>query len=127
MNEIKLTEKQKKIIRGELCQYCHIETRLQHNKWGSFYICPKCGAYVGCHKGTNISLGRTANKHLRELKMAAHDAFDTMWKTKKMRRGSAYSWLSNILELPKEYTHIGMFSASTCIKVIEICEKEIRK
>jgi len=127
VKEVTLTEKQKKILHGKLCQYCLVETELKTDKWGYFYQCPKCGAYVGCHKGTKKSLGRTANKELRALKMKAHDHFDFMWKKKKMGRSIAYAWLSEMLEIPKEYTHIGMFSEQTCKRVIDICIKELKK
>ena len=33
-----------------------------------------------------------------------------------MDRGKLYQELSEFLDLPAEYTHIGMFSETTCIK-----------
>ena len=128
MVEINLTQKQIKILHGEICPYCKIETVKRYREpFGWQYKCPKCGAYVGCHKGTDKALGRCATAELRKLRMGAHESFDTFWKVKKMKRGRAYSWLSEMLEIPKEYTHIGMFSESTCKKVIEICQKEMHK
>ena len=53
--------------------------------------------------------------------MRAHDAFDPIWKSRKMSRKKAYSWLAEKLKLPEEKTHIGMFDIGMCKKVIEIC------
>lgn len=87
------------------------------------YICKPCDAIVGVHKGTDNALGRLANRELRSLKKEAHANFDPIWKTKKMDRSQAYKWLSQQLELPPQYTHIGMFSEKTCKRVITICKK----
>ncbi|MFB5268120.1 zinc-finger-containing protein [Paenibacillus enshidis] len=40
-------------------------------------------AYVGVHDGTDIPLGRLANRELRELKKQCHALFDPVWKNKK--------------------------------------------
>ena len=128
MTDINLTKNQIRILHGEICPYCKIATEKKlRSPYGYQYKCPKCGAYVGCHKGTDKALGRCANAELRRLRMCAHNAFDTMWKVKKMKRGSAYAWLSEMLEIPKAYTHIGMFSEKTCERVVKICQSEMKK
>lgn len=71
------------------CPYCGAEVVLkdatyiyhisQAKSWGKVWVCsnyPKCDAYVGCHKGTSIPLGRLANERLRTLKAEAHRQFD---------------------------------------------------
>lgn len=74
----------------------------------------------------NTPKGRLANAELRHWKIAAHAAFDPIWKYGKFKgkRNAAYSWLSEQMNLPREKTHIGMFDISDCKKVIEICKKE---
>jgi hypothetical protein len=42
----------------------------------------------------------------------------TSWYQKK-----AYRWLSEQLDTPLEYTHIGMFETDMCEKVIELSDK----
>ena len=86
-----------------------------------FYQCVPCGAYVGCHPGTTQPLGRLADAELRREKMAAHAAFDPLWKNGEHKRGKLYGWLANQLGIEKKDCHIGMFSADMCRRVVEIC------
>lgn len=93
--------------------------------YGMIYLCRPCDAYVGCHgngKGDSPK-GRLANAELRRWKIAAHNAFDPLWKfgTFRGRRNSAYAWLAEQMGLPKEKTHIGMFDVAECQQVIQIC------
>jgi hypothetical protein len=123
---MELSEEQIQIIAGKVCPYCKQDTvftdsaAVYGRSYGMIYWCKPCGAYVGVHKGTSNALGRLANKELRELKKKAHAAFDPLWKDKFMSRDVAYKWLSNKLNIPLEFTHIGMFGEDTCKKVIEI-------
>lgn len=86
-----------------------------------FYQCSPCGAYVGCHKGTEKPLGRLANAELRRAKMAAHGAFDPIWRNGGMKRSNAYAWLAQQLGLSEEECHIGMFDVDRCKQVVAIC------
>lgn len=112
-----------------ICDYCgtpaeFVDSSIIYGKsYGMVYLCPHCGAYVGCHKGTCKPLGRLANKELREWKMKAHDAFDPIWKSHRMRRPAAYAWLAAQMGLPREKTHIGMFDVPECKRVIQICNE----
>lgn len=93
------------------------------------YRCQPCGAWVGCHPGTDTPLGRLANAELRRAKSAAHAAFDPLWKAKikreKVRKGKArglgYQWLAEQLGIEAADCHIGMFDVATCQRVVEIC------
>lgn len=118
-----------------ICDYCGSRAKLVDSNviygrsYGKIYLCEKCGAYVGVHKGTDVPLGRLANAELRYWKMQAHAAFDPLWKYGKFKgfRKVAYGWLSDQLSLPPEKTHIGMFDVDQCKKVIEVCNAERRK
>ena len=102
--------------------------------FGHIWICPTCGAYVGCHPGTKKPLGRTANAELRAAKRKAHATFDPLWNEKMNREGiskgaarrAGYRWLSEQLGLPEEKTHIAMFDVGTCNRVIEICRPYLK-
>lgn len=86
------------------------------------WICnnyPTCDAYVGCHKDSTTPLGRMANSELRHWKKAAHGKFDPIWKTRRMNRSQAYSWLAKVLQIEPAKCHIGMFDIETCKRVIE--------
>lgn len=125
---VTLTEKQKLILEGKLCPYCGRATefidssQIYGKNYGMIYICRECNAYVGVHEGTVNAKGRLANSELRKLKKEAHEYFDKIWKQGSMKRFQAYNWLSSQLNIPIEYTHIGMFSDDTCRKVIRICK-----
>jgi hypothetical protein len=113
-----------------ICPYCGRQAKFVDSKviygrsYGMIYLCKDCDAYVGVHKGTDKPLGRLADKELRYWKMAAHDAFDPLWKSKSMKRNQAYKWLAGCMGLRPEETHIGMFDVSQCKKVIKICNDE---
>lgn len=120
------------------CPYCGRAASLMrssaalHNgrDYGPKWVClrPTCEAWVGCHPGTDIPLGRLANAELREAKHAAHAAFDRLWQA-KMRQGftrsraraAGYRWLAGQLGLDRKQCHIGMFDVGLCRRVVEIC------
>lgn len=90
----------------------------------NFWVCPDCDSRVGCHKDSTKPLGRLANRELRKARTDAHNAFDPLWKEKKMSRKKAYGWLSKKLKVPLEKCHIGMFGLDKCKEVINVCAKE---
>ncbi|MGL4631546.1 MAG: zinc-finger-containing protein [Leadbetterella sp.] len=130
---MEITKEHRLILEGKICPYCRIESILldssvvYKSSYGMIYFCPNCKSYCGCHKGTNKSLGRIANRELREMKKDAHRYFDFIWESGIMSRRDAYRKLSIYLGLPIEYTHIGMFSTETCKKVIEFSKEIINK
>ena len=111
------------------CPYCGAKAVLVHSSfvyrgsdYGNIWVCahyPECDAYVGCHKGTDVPLGRLANAELREAKKRAHAAFDPLWRTGTLDRREAYFWLSWKLDIPADECHIGMFDVSQCAEVCE--------
>lgn len=127
---MELTYEQKLIYKAKLCPYCRgvpvlcDSSKVYGRSYGPIWLC-ECGAFCGCHPGTNKPLGRVANQNLRTLKKMAHDSFDKIWKQKIMSRSKAYKWLSKNLGIPEKYTHIGMFSEETCKKVIELVNKRL--
>jgi hypothetical protein len=114
-----------------VCDYCGKDAPLVSGKTvyphrpdlyaKQFYQCGPCDAMVGCHPGTTKPLGRLANAELRKAKMAAHAAFDPIWKGGKMKRGSAYAWLADQLGIRQQECHIGMFDVAMCARVIDAC------
>lgn len=67
------------MLKGRICPYCHIKTEYKNSvdiygaDYGMIYICPKCRAYVGVHKGTDKAKGRLANEYLRRCKIEGKD------------------------------------------------------
>ena len=124
------SESEISIMKGEICPYCGAKPELidsaeiyNGKSFGPIYICRPCGAYVGVYENTNKPLGRLADAKLRELKKQAHEVFDQIWKLKFKRRYYAYRWLSEQLQRPYDYTHIGMMDEETCKKVIILSKR----
>lgn len=125
------------IQQGKICPYCfkhtqHVsDTEVYARSYGAMiYLCRHCLAYVSCHKSQpTVSLGRVANKELREAKIEAHYFFDYLWRkkiekgfSKKEARGSAYKWLAQQMNIHPELCHIGYFDVEQCERVVEICK-----
>ena len=100
-----------------------------------FYLCP-CGAFVRCHRGTAVAMGRPAGPRTRYLRSMAHQAFDHRWrrtdtsasaKAHGHQRKKAYAWLSRELGIRLTDCHIGRFDAETCQRVIDLCADDRRK
>lgn len=96
----------------------------------SFWLCD-CGAYCGCHPGTTFPLGAPAGRDTRAARVAAHDAFDPMWKVKAVRdnlpphvaRQAGYLWLADALGVDVRDCHISHMTAAQAMRVVELCEQ----
>lgn len=102
-----------------LCPYCNEPAELVGGRsiyphrpdlFGKkFYRCEKDKAWVGCHNGGIVPLGRLANAELRAAKSVCHALFDPLWKRKMERdgcaqveaRSAAYAWLAKELNIPR--------------------------
>jgi hypothetical protein len=84
----------------------------------NFYLC-QCGAYCGTHRGTSKPLGYPCGPVTRKARLGAHDAFDRLWRGKDapMRRGDAYRWLAEAMNMTRDECHIGMMTAEQAGKV----------
>lgn len=90
----------------------------------------ECGAWVGCHRGTDIPLGFPAGSALRDLRQRGHHAFDRIWNAKMRLQGvakgrarsAAYKWLGEQLGIEPADCHFGHFDKATCLRAIAICE-----
>ncbi len=125
-----------KIINGEICPYCNCETELVSDKeiygpnsnyGGKYYRCLNDkDHYVGTYSNNQKSLGRVANKELRQWKMRGHKTFDPLWNTDNSifeKQQDAYSWLSEQMKLEMKYTHFGMFTIKQCQDAIKYCQE----
>lgn len=119
-------------MREVYCGYCRgraefVDSKIIYGRsYGMIYLCRKCNAFVGVHKGTDRPKGTLADAELREWRKAAHNVFDPLWQYGRFKghRKAAYRWLSERMELPTEKTHIGMFDVAQCQRVIQICRAE---
>lgn len=98
-----------------------------------FLMCG-CGAFVSCHPGTAISMGRPAGSETRYLRAKAHEALDVRWQREdttawgmSKARQKAYAWLARGLGIRFNDCHIGRFDAHTCRRAIALCAEDERK
>ena len=93
----------------------------------SFWRCPDCGAYVGCHPGSKTPLGSPADAVTRAARSAAHASFDPLWREKKNQsRRDTYKWLAKALNINPDDCHIGMMDVATARRVVEVCRERKR-
>ncbi len=50
--------------------------------------------------------------------MAAHEAFDLLWKSGKMCRRKAYKVMQEVMGMTEDQAHIGCFNADQCMLLI---------
>lgn len=96
-------------------------------------ICPKCGSLAKKSQG---QYGRKdeccglwswkgkplVDRETHRARVMAHDAFDRLWKSKKMKRGQAYAWLKRALGWT-EQPHMAEMCAEDARKVVRLsCE-----
>jgi hypothetical protein len=89
-----------------------------------FYICPKCGKYVGTHKGTIRPLGCIPTNELKVERQKIHTKMDILWKTKQISRNKLYKLISQ--KLGYNYHTGETRTVQECLKVLDIID-EIRK
>lgn len=53
------------------------------------------------------------------MRKRTHAAFDPLWKTRKMSRSQAYKWMAEVMNIPPEKAHIGMFNEKQCFELLK--------
>ena len=86
----------------------------------NYYECLPCNAYVGCHPNSTIPLGHLADLELRTARRQVHKQFDEIWRSGRMVRTHAYSWLSRQTGIPYKECHIGMMNKAQCESAVAI-------
>lgn len=125
-------------VKPPVCLECGREAALTNSQkvyphrpdlWNRpMWLCP-CGAYTGCHSGTEKPKGRPAGKITRAARIAAHAKFDPLWMAKMDRDGvtkgaarkAGYKWLAAQLGIEGKDCHIGEMDAATARRVVAIC------
>lgn len=94
-----------------------------YGDWPLCWFCFDCKALVGCHKGTDVPMGRMADGPTRKARQKAHAHFDPLWKKGRLSRQGTYNWLAEQLGIHIDECHISWFDYDTCMRVVEICKK----
>ena len=119
-------------MKPQWCPFCNSRVSLIDSAkiygchYGFIYLCnsfPKCDARVKCHPKTIIPMGTLADKELRRWRSLAHRKFDPLWQSGVFsNRQAAYKWLSKVMRLPLEKTHVAMFDKRQCQRAIALVE-----
>ena len=99
------------------CKRCGGMMRRVLGRHGMFYKCD-CGDTAG-------SDGKQYDFEDRMAKMAAHQAFDNLWRKapngrQEQTRRQAYQWLAAKLGVPEDECHIRFFDKQTCMRVVSL-------
>lgn len=78
---------------------------------------PSCDGVVGAHPN-GAPVGTCADTETKNARIAAHEAFDAMWKSGRMSRASAYKRLAKVMGIPSRDAHIGGFTKEQCETLI---------
>lgn len=112
------------------CRFCHSEVRVathqevygrDYSDWPYMYLCGNCGACVGMHPFTNIPLGTLADRTTREARKNCKKPFEALWRSGRMSRTEAYSWLAGELNIPVGECHFGWFDIYQCEAAKRAC------
>lgn len=114
----------------DACCSCNVELTTNdriygriYGNWPKIYYCKDCKAAVGCHPGTEIPLGRMADRRIRKLRANTHKVFDQLWKSGAMSRSKAYQWLAGSLQINVDDCHISWLSEQQLNFTIEAASK----
>lgn len=109
--------------RTVFCGECGSLMVQRSSRFGPFWGCstfPTCRGTHGAHPD-GTPLGTPANAETKVARIRAHDAFDTLWQTKKERR-DAYHWMRKAMGMSKDQAHIGRFNIEQCSRLVELVE-----
>lgn len=111
-----------------------------HDK--KIWLCP-CGAYVGCHPGTEDPLGSTAGDETRNARQYVHRLLDPIWKNapreyggkgklephqiQSMARRRTYRYLAAQMGIEFEECHTAMFTIEQCRQAYAILKRTTYK
>jgi ssDNA-binding Zn-finger/Zn-ribbon topoisomerase 1 len=98
---------------------------LRSSRHGLFYGCrsfPACRAAHGAHPD-GTPLGVPADPETRKARVAAHDAFDRLWKGPgaPFSRREAYRLVADAMNL--DVLHFGELDAGRCAEAVTIITK----
>ena len=99
----------------------------EFSEWPWMYRCKACDASVGMHPFTGIPLGTLADKALRDLRKAAKQPFEQLWKRALLSRGDAYAALARHLDIEVSACHFGWFDAERCAAAKAWAEAFLKK
>lgn len=104
------------------CPKHKVRLAARDTEHGKQFYCPFQGCDVVQWDG---STSTPADYATRQARRKAHMAFDTLWKSKSLSRGQAYTLLAKFMRLPKRSVHIGMFNVEQCAEVLRFVNERM--
>ncbi len=83
-----------------------------------FWVCDTCKSFVGTHRTNNKPLGFLATKEIKVWRKNIHSILDPLWRSKKIRRGAAYAYVSR--RLGRTYHTAEIYSVEEGKQIYEI-------
>lgn len=81
----------------------------------------RCTGFPACDRTCQPG-GKPTDSPTRKARIAAHEAFDPLWKDGGRRaRGRAYKWLADAMKVKIRDCHISRFTKGQCERVITLC------
>lgn len=108
-----------------ICPKCGAHMKLREGLYGKFFGCqnyPRCRTSHGAHQKTGRPFGTPADDETRAARKRAHQKFDRLWKSGKMKRWEAYKYMAGIMKMTKDEAHIGKFNLEQCESLIEMID-----
>jgi CBS domain containing-hemolysin-like protein len=65
------------------------------------------------------SMGLSVARGARAVNTVFYPLARELWKSKQMKRGTAYKWMQKAMNLSSEQAHIGMFNEDQCWELIK--------
>ncbi len=82
---------------------------------------PECNGIHGAHPDGS-PLGTPATAEVKQWRIKAHAALDSLWKSGGMKRGKAYRWMQKAMGMTEEEAHVGKFDAAQCQQLIALVQ-----
>lgn len=120
MNDLTTTIDRKK---RPPCPVHGCEFAAKDGRFGRFYGCPR---WPDCDRIASKSKfdmnWRVSDQETRTARIAAHDAFDAVWKSGRATRSRCYHALGELLGLSSQKCHIEHFDVERCDHVVWLAE-----
>ncbi len=97
-----------------ICPKCGREAKEQQTKYGLRSWCCDLWSWEG---------KPLVDRETHLARQYAHEAFDELWKSKRLSRKEAYRRLAFELCLTREETHISQFDIRNCLRTIDAVKR----
>lgn len=126
----RLTREPDAIEHDVACPECGSAMRLRQDSYftGRFYGCTHFPFCRGTRRANADGSLREApmTEGIKEARIAAGRAFDSLWQSNAMSRGEAYTWMQKAMGLTHRQAHIGLFRIEQCQRLIELVKEHGR-